>query len=1083
MEDNFSNEVKDIIAYSKEAALRLEHSYIGTEHLVLGIINHETNDVYKEFIKPKHESIIKTLEKIPSQKGKNASPDKQGKINLHLTRQAERALKTTFLEAKLSSDAQINVFHLFLCIMRNENDPVTKYFNSKIGVDYEIVKDTYRIQNNIEVEYKPKINPSIFGKSKSLNIAYAFKDKDIITINPDNLEQRLTNLNSLKNSKKNLHVLKLKNIESEEISIISKMTFLKQLEISNSNLRNFDFLKDLQSLEHLSLSKCNLRSIDNLPDLNKLNHLDLSNNEIKDIVKIQTLPKLKILNISNNIITEIEHLRNKILNGLLIFFDHNKIKAISEDILLKIHQNQTTLFLDLIMHLKNIFVQNQQYEQAARLRDMEMRISEKPISQYLIYLPEDDILWLRKMYVYNSFKNNPIVSPPIQIILEGVQDIRDYFEQSKKDNSQKYLFEGKLLVIGEGGTGKTSFTRKIEDIKAKLPTEDETTFNIDVKQIALTVKDKASSKMFINIWDFGGQKIYRGTHQLFFSDKCLYVLVDDNREEKTDFSYWLNTVEQLAGKDSKLIIVINQKHGRKNNSFDEIGYKKQFGNINFDVIPIDLLKDVDSLDILKDLIKVRFRELPQIGNSLPTSWVDIREKLSTLSDFFISYDKFSEICKSNSIKDESSINTLCSYFDNIGVFTHYSDDPILKERIYLNSNWLVETIYEVLDNEIIEENKGIITKEQVNEIWNNKNLEFEFERLCALMHKFGLMYFVKESNRFVVPEKLPKQMPYKVWEHNDSQLLKFKYEFGKYNPKGLMSKIIICLNKYIINHNNVWHRGINIEYQNTYAEIIETYSINNTFEIKISGKNKTGLLALIIDKFDETLEPYENLNYEKYVQCICDKCHLDENPHFYRYSDLLKRREKNVKEIECDKEYDKVNVSCLLEGIELNKTAMKKIKIFLASSSELKQERDEIEIFINRENKKLIETDHFIHLERWEDFNDSMSRTALQDEYNKVAISSDIFISLFSSKVGMFTEEEFDKVYSSFIKGGKPKHIYTFFKNEKKGMNDIIPADFQSLSNFRDKLKTLKHYQTNFEDKNDLIKQLKLQFDKILKEI
>ncbi len=51
------------------------------------------------------------------------------KKNLHLTRQAERALKTTFLEAKLFQSDLINTVHLLLCILRNENDPTTKFTN------------------------------------------------------------------------------------------------------------------------------------------------------------------------------------------------------------------------------------------------------------------------------------------------------------------------------------------------------------------------------------------------------------------------------------------------------------------------------------------------------------------------------------------------------------------------------------------------------------------------------------------------------------------------------------------------------------------------------------------------------------------------------------------------------------------------------------------------------------------------------------------------------------------------------------------------------------------------------------------
>ena len=66
------------------------------------------------------------------------------KKNLHLTRQAERALKTTFLEAKLFQSELINTVHLILCILRNENDPTTKLL-TQLNVDYDIVKEQFKL--------------------------------------------------------------------------------------------------------------------------------------------------------------------------------------------------------------------------------------------------------------------------------------------------------------------------------------------------------------------------------------------------------------------------------------------------------------------------------------------------------------------------------------------------------------------------------------------------------------------------------------------------------------------------------------------------------------------------------------------------------------------------------------------------------------------------------------------------------------------------------------------------------------------------------------------------------------------------
>jgi hypothetical protein len=108
----------------------------------------------------------------------------------------------------------------------------------------------------------------------------------------------------------------------------------------------------------------------------------------------------------------------------------------------------------------------------------------------------------------------------------------------------------------------------------------------------------------------------------------------------------------------------------------------------------------------------------------------------------------------------------------------------------------------------------------------------------------------------------------------------------------------------------------------------------------------------------------------------------------------------------------------------------KKTKIFLASSSELKEDRKEFEILINRKNKQWVDRGVFLELVIWEDFLDALSKTRLQDEYNRAIKEADIFVMLFSTKVGPYTEEEFDAAVGQFKATNKPV-VYTYFKDSQ----------------------------------------------------
>src|SRR5690606_19064303 len=157
MDDNFSPRVKDVIAYSKEEALRLGHDFIGTEHLMLGLLRDGNGKAI---------TILNALDidlnhlrrkvEILSPANPNVAVAPNEKKNLHLTRQAERALKTTFLEAKLFQSTSINTAHLLLCILRNENDPTTKLLN-KLKVDYDNVKEQFKFMITSDEDYiEPK---------------------------------------------------------------------------------------------------------------------------------------------------------------------------------------------------------------------------------------------------------------------------------------------------------------------------------------------------------------------------------------------------------------------------------------------------------------------------------------------------------------------------------------------------------------------------------------------------------------------------------------------------------------------------------------------------------------------------------------------------------------------------------------------------------------------------------------------------------------------------------------------------------------------------------------------------------------
>ena len=120
MEAKFSPRVKDVIQYSREEALRLGHDYIGTEHLLLGLIR-DGDGVAIKLLKELAVDTVKLRRSVEDAvKGTIGTNVHIGSIPL--TKQAEKVLKITYLEAKIFKSDVIGTEHLLLSILRDEDN-------------------------------------------------------------------------------------------------------------------------------------------------------------------------------------------------------------------------------------------------------------------------------------------------------------------------------------------------------------------------------------------------------------------------------------------------------------------------------------------------------------------------------------------------------------------------------------------------------------------------------------------------------------------------------------------------------------------------------------------------------------------------------------------------------------------------------------------------------------------------------------------------------------------------------------------------------------------------------------------------
>lgn len=156
-EAKFSNRVKEVISLSREEALRLGHDYIGTEHLLLGIIR-EGEGIAVSLLKKlgiPPDELRRTIEQATKRGLRN---NVKNLVNIPLTRQSEKVLKITYLEAKIFKSQLIGTEHLLLSILRDE-DSIASQILSQFDINYEIVKEMLEYKINQPVDQSDTDDP------------------------------------------------------------------------------------------------------------------------------------------------------------------------------------------------------------------------------------------------------------------------------------------------------------------------------------------------------------------------------------------------------------------------------------------------------------------------------------------------------------------------------------------------------------------------------------------------------------------------------------------------------------------------------------------------------------------------------------------------------------------------------------------------------------------------------------------------------------------------------------------------------------------------------------------------------------
>lgn len=594
-------------------------------------------------------------------------------------------------------------------------------------------------------------------------------------------------------------------------------------------------------------------------ELISLTKLDVGSNQLTEIPEnIGDLTSLVWLRLSRNELTTIPESIGELTNLREFFITSNQLSKLPENIgaltnlsNLQIQDNRLSILPESIGNLTNLRL----------LYFYDNQLASIPVSLGKLTKVETGFLITGNKFQVGS----EVSSLPLQ---EQIQEILKW-QRAQQAGTLQPIHEAKVIFIGESNYGKTHLIEWIKEgaINRKI----KTTHGIERNQLTVPFKGK---DIRLNIWDLGGQEFMRSTHQFFFSERTLYVLVTLARRERNELNYWLKLANQL-GNQAPVLVVIN-KVDLDAHDLDRKSLERDYPNIvGFIRTSIKDCKDGKAAKLLTSL-KDKIREvvsdedlMPSVFEQRPPEWFTVKEALEKLElngVDFITYEEYENLEFIKDLPEEERKSNL-KLLSMIGAVVSYVDDPRLIDTNVINPQWIMDGVYAIInDPKVKDQAKGRLHISDLERILPKKKFpKARHAYLLELMKKFDLCYAAKEQKDvYFIPDLFEDVEPDFEWNSEGS--MHFRYNYDDFSPDVFMTRFIVEMHQDIVDEKR-WRSGVYISNGSCHAKVYQSFR-KNYIHVEVIGNKGEGrsYLYAIRESFRKLHQPFPQLEIKQEVR-------------------------------------------------------------------------------------------------------------------------------------------------------------------------------------------------------------------------